>query len=81
MEGAHLNLYHQTPLQKLTDSFKVYYKFENKNFFEALYRVLILSINKLKKIKKKLSLDEKKVALITRNNWNQDAILPSRDYY
>lgn len=39
-------------IQKLTDSFKVYYKFENKNFFEALYRVLILSINKLKKIKR-----------------------------
>ena len=39
-------------IQKLTDSFKVYYKFENKNFFEAIYRVLVLSINKLKKIKR-----------------------------
>lgn len=39
-------------IQKLTDSFKVYYKFENKNFFEAIYRVLILCINKLNKIKR-----------------------------
>ena len=35
--------------QKLSDSFIVYYKFENKNFLESVFSVLILSINKIKK--------------------------------
>ncbi len=35
--------------QKLSDSFKVYYRFENKNFLESLFSVLVLSINKIKK--------------------------------
>lgn len=35
--------------QKLSDAFKVYYKYENKNFFVSIFSVLVLSINKLKK--------------------------------
>ena len=34
--------------QKLKDSFMVYYHYENKNFFESIFSVLILSINKIK---------------------------------
>lgn len=33
--------------QKLMDAFKVYYKYENKNFFASVYSVLVLSINKI----------------------------------
>ena len=39
-------------IQKLKDSFKVYYKLENKNFLESMFRVVILSKNKLIKIYK-----------------------------
>lgn len=39
-------------IQKLKDSFKVYYKLENKNFLESMLRVFILSKNKLIKIYK-----------------------------
>ena len=39
-------------IQKFKDSFKVYYKLENKNFLESILRVMILSINKLIKIYK-----------------------------
>jgi len=39
-------------IQKLKDSFKVYYKYEKKNFLESIFRVLILSKNKLIKIYK-----------------------------
>ena len=34
--------------QKLKDSFIVYYHYENKNFLESIFSVLILSINKIK---------------------------------
>jgi len=34
--------------QKLKDSFMVYYYYENKNFLESIFSVLILSINKIK---------------------------------
>ena len=34
--------------QKLKDSFMVYYHYEYKNFFESIFSVLILSINKIK---------------------------------
>lgn len=34
--------------QKLKDSFMVYYHYENKNFLESIFSVLILSINKIK---------------------------------
>lgn len=38
--------------QKLKDSFKVYNKFENRSIMESLFRVFVLSINKLIKIYK-----------------------------
>ena len=37
-------------IQKLKDSFKVYYVLENKNLLESMFRVFVLSKNKLKKI-------------------------------
>ena len=37
-------------IQKLKDSFKVYYELENKNFLESMFRVFVLSKNKLKKL-------------------------------
>lgn len=36
--------------QKLKDSFKIYYHYENKNFLASIFSVLILSINKIKKL-------------------------------
>ena len=36
-------------IQKLKDGFKVYYKYEKFNFFESLFRLIILSINFLRK--------------------------------
>ena len=36
--------------QKLKDSFTVYNKLEKKNFLESIFRVLILSMNKLNKL-------------------------------
>ena len=35
--------------QKLKDAFLVYYKYEGFNFFKSLIRVLVLSLNFLKK--------------------------------
>ncbi len=37
-------------IQKLLDAFRVYYKYQNKNFFVSLFGVLVLSVNKIKKI-------------------------------
>ena len=37
-------------IQKLRDSFKLYYQLEKKNLIESLFRVIILSKNKLKKL-------------------------------
>ena len=37
-------------IQKLKDGFKVYYSYEKFNFLESLFRLIILSINFLKKI-------------------------------
>ena len=34
---------------KIKDAFKLYYYYENKNLFLSIYRVIILSFNKLKK--------------------------------
>ena len=39
-------------IQKLKDSFKVYYMLENKNFLESIFRVVVLSKNKLIKLYK-----------------------------
>ena len=39
----------QSSFQKLKDAFKVYYKYERFNFLDSLLKVIILSINFLKK--------------------------------
>ena len=36
--------------QKISDSYKVFYRLENKNILESIYLVVILSFNKIKKI-------------------------------
>ena len=37
-------------IRKLVDAFNLYYIYENKNFVFSIYSVLVLSLNKLKKI-------------------------------
>ena len=37
-------------IRKLIDAFNLYYIYENKNFVFSIYSVLVLSLNKLKKI-------------------------------
>ena len=51
-----LSIWRDTPnslssniIQKLYDAFKVYYIYQNKNFFVSLFSVLVLSLNKVKK--------------------------------
>tara|TARA_B100000035_G_scaffold82859_1_gene69520 strand:- start:446 stop:1189 length:744 start_codon:yes stop_codon:yes gene_type:complete len=39
----------KSSFQKLKDAFKVYYKYEKFNFLDSLFKVIILSINFLKK--------------------------------
>ena len=36
--------------QKLSDSFKLFYKIENKNFINSIFSVIVLSYNKILKI-------------------------------
>ena len=38
-------------IQKLFDAFKLFYRFENKNFLNSIFSVIILSLNKLYKSK------------------------------
>ena len=36
-------------IQKLSDAFKLFYRFENKNFLKSIFSVIIVSLNKLYK--------------------------------